>query len=151
MEEYRAEINARLGMSSPLKMVASDSLAADSCFVSLSVIAEGTPSGDSLKLRVAVVEDSIYYEAPNGQTVFRGVFRSFLSSPEGIDFEISQGETLDFDFAFELDPAPALTARHLSFAVSPTWRPLDYGNPDDDRELGIGVRRIRFASAGGGS
>ena len=35
--------------------------------------------------------------------------------------------------------------RFLRFVVKPTWRPQDFGIPDDDREIGIGVSRLGFA------
>jgi hypothetical protein len=76
----------------------------DSCFVSIRAIAEEDPGPDSLVLRTAVVEDSIYYEAPNSQTIFNHIFRSFVPDHEGISFLLSEGETLSVDLAFELDP-----------------------------------------------
>jgi lipopolysaccharide transport system ATP-binding protein len=33
-------------------------------------------------------------------------------------------------------------ARYFRFVVKPTWRPEDYGIPDDDRTIGIGVQWI---------
>jgi hypothetical protein len=101
-----------LASPSPMKLVAGDSLSGDSCFVQVSLIAEQAITTDTLMLRAAVIEDSIYYEAPNGQTVLNGVFRKFLPDPDGTAFEITQGETLDYEFTFEMDPAwdPANTS-----------------------------------------
>jgi hypothetical protein len=93
-----------LATASPIKLVASENLVGDSCFVDVSVIAEGPIAADTLWLRAAVIEDSISYEAPNGQDVLNGVFRKFLPDPAGIALEISQGETLDYELAFEVDP-----------------------------------------------
>ncbi|MFH1312562.1 MAG: Omp28-related outer membrane protein [Candidatus Eisenbacteria bacterium] len=98
-------IDENLGITSPIKLVASDSIAGDSCFVDISVIAEQEPSADSLVLRAAVIEDSIYYEAPNTQDTFNFVFRDFVPDPGGIVFAIDAGETLDFELAFEVDPS----------------------------------------------
>ena len=36
------------------------------------------------------------------------------------------------------------SAHQLMFRVNPIWRPCDFGNPDDDREIGIGVTYIGF-------
>jgi hypothetical protein len=95
----------RLDISSPIKLVANDSIGGDSCFVDIRVIAEQEPPAGSLVLRAAVIEDSIYYEAPNGQDIFNFVFRDFVPDPGGIAFAIDAGETLDFELAFEIAPA----------------------------------------------
>ncbi len=103
IEPIWAVLDEDLALASPLKLAAEDTLVGDSCFVQVSVIAEGAISADTLVLRAAVIEDSIYYEAPNGLSVLNAVFRKFLPGPDGTAFEISQGETLDYDFAFEVD------------------------------------------------
>ncbi|HUX07663.1 MAG TPA: ABC transporter ATP-binding protein [Acidobacteriota bacterium] len=36
------------------------------------------------------------------------------------------------------------SAHQLMFRVNPIWRPCEFGNPDDDREIGIGVTYIGF-------
>jgi len=105
LELYRDAMNERLEVPSVFSLIASDSMTVDSCFVSIRVIAEDDPGLDSLALRTAVVEDSIYYEAPNSQTIFNHIFRSFVPNHDGIRFLIAQGETLDLELAFELDPA----------------------------------------------
>jgi hypothetical protein len=97
-------LDAALEVASPLKVLAADSLVGDSCFVDVRVIAEQPTAGDSLVLRAAVVEDSIAYDAPNGLHLFNYVFRRFLPDHAGTVFAISQGETLDFHFAFMVDP-----------------------------------------------
>jgi hypothetical protein len=63
-----------------------------------------------------------------------------------VDDEISDSATLkDNDWhtvRFKLPPCDSPKVRHLKFLTTPTWSPKDFGNPDDDREIGIGVRRI---------
>jgi hypothetical protein len=108
-------IEEALDVPSPVKLVASDTRVGDSCFVAVRVIAEGSVGAVSLVLRAAVIEDSIHYEAPNGMSLFNNVFRRFLPSHAGVAFEISQGETLDFDLAFEMDPG--WNADHVSTVV----------------------------------
>lgn len=98
-------IDERLELPTPIKLVAADSLAGDSCFVSVKVICEQDPSADTLMLRAAVIEDSIPYEAPNGQEIFNFIFRDFLPDPTGTGFAIAQGETLEFGFGFAVDPS----------------------------------------------
>jgi hypothetical protein len=100
----RDAIEERFDAASPVKLVAADSILGDSCFVSVKVIAEGDAGPDSLTLRAAVIEDGIDYAAPNGEDVLNCVFRRFLPDHAGTRFAISQGETLDFQQAFEIDP-----------------------------------------------
>jgi hypothetical protein len=100
----REAIESELEVSSPIRLVASESRAGDSCFVDVNLIGEAEAGVDSLVLRAAVIEDSIDYAAPNGMTLFNAVFRRFLPDPAGLAFAVSPGETLDFHFAFEIDP-----------------------------------------------
>lgn len=95
----------RIGVPSPLKVVAVDSRDADSFYVNVTVIAEEDPQADSLALRVAVVEDSIYYEAPNTLNYHDHTFRTMLPDTDGTVFSITPGETLYFDLSVGLDPA----------------------------------------------
>jgi hypothetical protein len=105
IELVRDAIEESREISAPLEVVASDSLTGDSCFVSVTVIGVDDPGPDSLTLRAAVVEDNIYYEAPNSQTIFNYVFRRFIPDHSGTRFAIAQDETADFYLAFELDPS----------------------------------------------
>jgi hypothetical protein len=102
--KVRDMIDAVLEVDSPLKITATDSRVGDSCFVDIQVIGEADSGNDSLVLRAAVVEDSIDYDAPNGLSLFNYVFRRFAPDHAGTVFTISEGETLDFSLAFELDP-----------------------------------------------
>jgi hypothetical protein len=103
--KVRDALDSALEGDSPLRLSASESRVGDSCFVDVRIVAETAVDVDSLVLRTAVIEDSIDYEAPNGMSVFNNVFRRFVPDHAGIIFGISQGETLDFDCAFEIDPA----------------------------------------------
>ncbi len=125
LELYRDAIDERHDVPSVFSLLASDSMTVDSCFVRITVVAEEDPGPDSLVLRVAVVEDSIYYEAPNTQTIFNHVFRSFVPDHSGVGFLIAQGETLDVQLAFELDPV--WDATHISSVV--------FIQNDSDREI----------------
>ncbi len=96
-------VDLRLSVVSPISIAAIDSIGADSGFVDVTVVAESSPSSDSLVLRAAVIEDSIYYEAPNGQTIFNAVFRKFIDDPDGFPIDIAQGDTVRMNLAFEVD------------------------------------------------
>jgi hypothetical protein len=94
----------RLAVPSPLVVAASGSMDVDSFYVDVRVIAEQDPQADTLTLRVAVVEDSVYYDAPNTKQYWRYTFRTMLPSTGGQAFTIAQGETLDFSLSVALDP-----------------------------------------------
>jgi hypothetical protein len=97
-------LEERLAVPSPLKMVAAESLSVDSLHVAVRIVAEQDPGADSLALRVAVVEDSIYYDAPNGKKYHNCTFRTMLPGTGGTAFSIAPGETLDFTYSVALDP-----------------------------------------------
>jgi hypothetical protein len=99
-----ARFEERFAVASPLKVTASGSMDVDSFYVDIEVIAEADPQADTLTLRVAVVEDSIYYDAPNTKKYWNYTFRTMLPSTDGRTFSIAQGETLDFSFTVALDP-----------------------------------------------
>ncbi|MGD9140431.1 MAG: Omp28-related outer membrane protein [bacterium] len=94
----------RFTAPSPLIMTASGSMDLDSFYVDIRVIAEEDPGADTLKLRVAVVEDSVYYDAPNTKQYWTYTFRTMLPGIDGQAFTIAQGETLDFSLSVPLDP-----------------------------------------------
>lgn len=98
-----ARFEERFAAWSPLKVVASGSMDVDSLYVDVEVVAEADPLADTLTLRVAVVEDSIYYDAPNTKKYWNYTFRTMLPSTDGQTFSIAQGETLDFSLNVALD------------------------------------------------
>ncbi len=65
---------------------------------------EGTdyPSG-MVRLRVAIVEREIQYNAPNGSTVQTFVHRDMLPGGNGIEITLSEGQTENYQFSGELD------------------------------------------------
>ena len=94
----------RFAVSSPLEVFASGSMDVDSFYVDVTVIGDENPQADTLTLRVAVVEDSVYYNAPNTRTYWTYTFRTMLPHTDGLDFSIAQGETLYFSLSVALDP-----------------------------------------------
>jgi hypothetical protein len=105
LEVLQGYIEERLTEPTALVMTATDSLTLDSVFVRVEVIAGADPGQDSLNLRAAVVEDSIFYDAPNTLDYHNCVFRRFLAGPAGERFAPAQDETLSFEYSLELDPA----------------------------------------------
>ncbi len=64
----------------------------------------GTVFND-LVYQIAVSENEIQYNAPNGETVFDNTFRDFLTPNTGMPFTISPGQTNSYDQSYNLDNA----------------------------------------------
>ena len=101
---FPERIEERFTVSSPLEVLAEGSMDIDSFYVDVTVIAEEDPQADTLMLRVAVVEDSVYYDAPNTKKYWRYTFRTMLPHTDGLAFSIAPGETLYFSLSTALDP-----------------------------------------------
>jgi hypothetical protein len=71
----------------------------------ISITAEEPIAWRGLKLRVALTEDSIYYQAPNGTNWHNFTLRDMIPDAAGMPVEISQGETVQFQQSF-ICPAP---------------------------------------------
>jgi len=115
LENIRDIVDQHLPVGSIFKLTATDSINGDSGYVHISVVAEGGPVPDSLRLRAAVVEDSIDYVAPNGQTLFNCVFRKFAGGSQGLPLEMAQDETLSVDLGFSIEPT--WDTSHVSVVV----------------------------------
>ncbi len=74
----------------------------------ITIYAEDPIAFEDLKLRVALTEDSIYYNAPNGTLWHNYTLRDMIPNANGESIMINQGQTLEFDRAFDctspLDP-----------------------------------------------
>jgi len=60
---------------------------------------------NDLVYQVAVSENEIQYNAPNGETVFDNTFRDFITPPSGQPFTISPGQTNSYDHNYNIDNA----------------------------------------------
>ncbi len=101
---FPGRLEQRFAVSSPLEVLAVGSQDVDSFYVDVRVIADSDPGADTLMLRVAVVEDSVYYNAPNTKKYWRHTFRTMLPDTDGLAFTIDTGETLDFSLSVALAP-----------------------------------------------
>jgi hypothetical protein len=74
----------------------------DSVYVSFDVIAESTPTGTDLRLRMAVTEWRHRCTYPIG--AHDHVFRDFVPDADGYRVAIMEGDSLHFDWAYYVDP-----------------------------------------------
>jgi hypothetical protein len=87
------------GTTSPASIrVAQSKFGSDSLRVTVSVKAESEHSLGALRLLVALAEDTIFYNAPNGETEHYNVFRKSLSGFEGqqIYLPLVVGDSVQF-------------------------------------------------------
>jgi len=70
--------------------------------VNLQVAQTGAVNETDLRLYLAIVEDSISYNAPNGETLFENVLRYFLTSENGDPIILTQGQTNNFVYNFTI-------------------------------------------------
>jgi hypothetical protein len=65
----------------------------------------GKITDTNLKLRYAITEDSIHYNAPNGQTIFHQVFRDMFPNTSGVPITIDHGQTVVDTQDFTVNPS----------------------------------------------
>jgi hypothetical protein len=71
--------------------------------VSLKVKQESGNNVSDLVLHVAVVENNISYNAPNGETRFNNTLRDLVTPPDGQPINITAGQTNTYDLNYSID------------------------------------------------
>jgi hypothetical protein len=94
------------------------------------IYAEMDPGLSNLRLRVALVEDEIYWVAPNGTRLHHETFREMYPSTYGEPITISQGQNLEYTYNFTT-PSP-LVPRNLKLVA--------FVQSDLNREIVQGAR-----------
>jgi hypothetical protein len=94
-------------VESPLVMSISGSYNPDALTGEFTVTtyAEMDPGASNLKLRIALIENGIRWQAPNGGTLHEQTFRDMIPHTSGQSITISDGETVEHTFDFET-PSP---------------------------------------------
>lgn len=96
------------GQTSPVSLdIEQLNYGADSIVVTVTVNTVAANSLGSLRLFVALAEDTIFYAAPNGENEHLNVFRKALSAPEGL--------------SLTLPPVGSSASYTFSAPVSPVW------------------------------
>jgi hypothetical protein len=135
-ELWQPHVEDRIPISSPIQMSIAGYFDPDSLSgqITVTVYAEDDPGALNLRLRIALTESGIYYQAPNGSTLHNYIFRDMIPSTEGEELEISQGETKYSTFPFFV-PAP-LNADSCTLVA--------YVQSDQTREI-MQAARIRIS------
>lgn len=93
---WRNMLNDEAEVESPLVVgirgtYDSDALAGE---ITVTVFAEMDPELSNLKLRVALIENDIIWQAPNGATLHDQTFRDMLPNTAGIGIALQEGDTV---------------------------------------------------------
>jgi hypothetical protein len=83
--------------------------------IDVRVIAVEPPGASSLRLRVALIEDEIHWQAPNGVPVHEQTFRDMIPGTAGQGIALAQGDTVDLSYNFTL--ASQFNADNCKFIV----------------------------------
>lgn len=96
----------------------------------VTIYAESRPSVSNLKLRIALIESGIRWNAPNGLTQHDQTFRDMIPRTSGQSMTISEGETVEYTFDFATpDPLVPDNCMLVAFVQS-----------DQNREILQGAR-----------
>jgi hypothetical protein len=96
--------------------------------LTITVFCETTPSVSNLKLRVALTENDIQWQAPNGSDIHNQTFRDMIPNTEGESFSINQGDIRQFTYQFEiLNPLVPENCELVAFVQSDQNREILQG------------------------
>ena len=102
---FTAAINQRLLISNSINITVNTTYDSASRAGTLDIFVSQV-SGDSahsnLVLHAAILENGLYYQASNGETIFDNTLRDLVTTPDGQPITISPGQTLDLDNNFTL-------------------------------------------------
>jgi len=76
----------------------------------VSIYAEGAVTLNDLRVRIALTEDSLYFNAPNHTLWHNCTMRDMIPSATGITLNINQGETVELSEEFSV-PSPLVIDR----------------------------------------
>lgn len=104
-EQWTNQINRRLSNTNSFSIIISNTIDTISRTGSLNITA-GQVYGQSysnLKLYAVVTESNLYFNSPNGKTIYNNILRQMLNSNSGEDVIISQGRPVNIIKEYTLD------------------------------------------------
>ena len=104
---YESMVNGELSVESPLEISITGAYNSVSrqCDVSVNLLATGPINNSNLKLRIALVESNLAWQAPNGSYWHHQTFRNMYPNTSGVSFSISEGQTYSYDYSFTVNSA----------------------------------------------
>ncbi|MCB0482486.1 MAG: T9SS type A sorting domain-containing protein [Flavobacteriales bacterium] len=93
-------LSSHSGKSSPLAIVSAIESNGSTIMVTVKITTKATHSLGIEKLAVFLVEDTVFYDAPNGEKIHLNVFRKALTSINGNDFTFSNAIDADTTLTF---------------------------------------------------
>lgn len=98
------KIDDRIGQTAVIGLKVNESEMGGTRNVTVDIRSYAAAPAGNWKLFVAVVERHIAYNAPNGESDHRNVFRDFLDNGDGVDITLpSAGSTESFSFNYAID------------------------------------------------
>ena len=104
-QNFQGIISGEMTVVSPLEIAINGAYNPISreCQISVGLLATGPISNTNLKLRIALVESNLEWQAPNGSRWHHQTFRHMYPSASGVSFTISEGQTYEYDYSFTLN------------------------------------------------
>lgn len=102
----------------------------------VTVIATDQISYSNLKLRIALVESNIGWQAPNGVYWHNQTFRNMYPSTSGVPFSIAEGQSYTYEYSFNINSSlNANNCSIIAFVQSDSGHRILQGGKTDVSEL----------------
>lgn len=104
-EQWTNQINQRLNKSNNVTINLNnviDTVSKSGTLLVQAAQLSGTTQGN-LKLHIAITEGNLYYNSPNGKTLYHNILRQVITSSAGEDISISPGQTLNIVKNYNVD------------------------------------------------
>ena len=116
-QDYKTAFNNRLLLKSPIAISLTGQAQNGVINYHLEITSQQSITQTDLKLLLVVMEDSIFYNAPNGVDLHRFVARQIIPDYQGTAIALNYGTTFTKDGAITPDPGWNLNRLHLAAFV----------------------------------
>ncbi|MEO8209901.1 MAG: T9SS type A sorting domain-containing protein [bacterium] len=125
----QAAYDQRINTLSPVTIIVSETVSGDNVTVKADIYCEGFLPNPNVTIQFAVIEETVYYNGPNGETFYNGVMRRFLPNANGTQVTMLPGSRFTLEYSYVKDPSwnPALI-KNLVFVQAPPIEILNCGN-----------------------
>ncbi len=116
------------------------------CEITVCMSATSQIEYSNLKLRIALVESNIGWQAPNGSYWHHQVFRNMYPNTNGVSFSISEGGTFSYDHTFTVNSQlEATNCEIIAFVQSDNGHRIMQGAKADLTTLTIPDELVPFS------
>ncbi|MBN1634015.1 MAG: Omp28-related outer membrane protein [Ignavibacteria bacterium] len=104
-EQWTNQINQRLNKTNDITINLSNVIdtvsKSGTLFIQAAQLSGTTQS--NLKLHIAITEGNLYYNSPNGKTLYHNILRQMITSSGGEDISVTPGQTLNIVKNYNID------------------------------------------------